>query len=187
MLWSFCAECVEFLSQRKSGAVLVESRHGEGQTDKHGLYQRKRSDRVLTTYIRYVLGWATSEEFWEGVKHGLVYELLVRVLQLSFGPFVVFKKMFRAAREERVAITKPREDKGGHKCFCRVNFPPYFHASDLPASCPCEWPSSLFTCKWPSCLISMRVTFLPYVNVSDLHLYFHVRDLALFSCKWPMF
>ena len=56
MFWSLCAECVEFLSQRRSGAVLVESRHRESQTDKQGLYQRKRSDRVLTTYIRYVLG-----------------------------------------------------------------------------------------------------------------------------------
>ena len=63
MFWSLCAECVEFLSQWRSGAVLMENRHGEGQTDKQGLYQRKRSDRVLTTYIRYVLRWATSEEF----------------------------------------------------------------------------------------------------------------------------
>ena len=46
---SLRAECVEFLSQRRNGAVLMESRHGEGQTDKQGLYQRKRSDRVLTT------------------------------------------------------------------------------------------------------------------------------------------
>ena len=36
---------------------------GEGQTDKQGLYQRKRNDRTLTTYTRYVLGWAASEEF----------------------------------------------------------------------------------------------------------------------------
>ena len=50
MFWSLCAECVEFLSQRISGAVLVESRHGKCQTDIQGLYQRKRSDRVLTTY-----------------------------------------------------------------------------------------------------------------------------------------
>ena len=63
MFWSLCAECVEFLSQMRSGAVLMESRHGEGQTDKQGLYQRKRRDRVLTTCIRYVLGWAASEEF----------------------------------------------------------------------------------------------------------------------------
>ena len=52
IFWSLCAECVEFLSQMRSGAVLMESRHGEGQTDKQGLYQRKRSDRVLTTYSR---------------------------------------------------------------------------------------------------------------------------------------
>ena len=39
--WSLCGECVEFLSQMRSGAVLMESRHGEGQTDKQGLYQRK--------------------------------------------------------------------------------------------------------------------------------------------------
>ena len=42
--------------------------------------------------IRYVLGWATSEESREGVKHDLVYELLGRVLQLSFGPFLVFRE-----------------------------------------------------------------------------------------------
>ena len=55
MFWSLCAECVEFSSQMRSRAVLMESRHGEGQTDKQGLYQRKRSDRVLTTYTQYVL------------------------------------------------------------------------------------------------------------------------------------
>ena len=75
MCRSLCAECVEFLSQRRSGAVLMESRHREGWTDKLGLYQRKRNDGVLTTYIRYVLEWAASEEFLEGVKHDLVYEL----------------------------------------------------------------------------------------------------------------
>ena len=63
MFWSLCAECVEFLSHMWSGAVLVESRHGEGQTDKQGLHQRKKSDRVLTTNMEYVLGWAASEEF----------------------------------------------------------------------------------------------------------------------------
>ena len=63
MLWSLCAECVEFLSQMRSGAVLMESRHRESQGDKQGLYQRKGSDIVLTTYIRYVLEWAASEEF----------------------------------------------------------------------------------------------------------------------------
>ena len=87
MFWSLCAECVDFLSQRRSPAVWIslvswcfelsqpqkitsglavwmESRHGEGQTDKTGAVSgEKRSDRVLTTYIRYVLGWAASEEF----------------------------------------------------------------------------------------------------------------------------
>ena len=47
---------------------------------------------MLTTYFPYVLGWAAIEEFLEGVKHDLVYELLGRVLQLSFGPFVVFQE-----------------------------------------------------------------------------------------------
>ena len=63
MFWSLCVECVKFLNQRRSGAVLMESRHAEDQTDKQGLYQRIRSDRVFTTYTQYVLGWATSEEF----------------------------------------------------------------------------------------------------------------------------
>ena len=30
--------------------------------------------------------------------------------------------MFRAAWEEWVTVIKPREDKGRHKCFCRVNW-----------------------------------------------------------------
>ena len=63
MLWTQYAECTEFLSQIRSGVVLMESRHEEGQTDKQGLYQGKRNDRVLTTCTRYVLGWAASEEF----------------------------------------------------------------------------------------------------------------------------
>ena len=46
MFWSLCAECVELLSQRRSRAVLMDSRHAEDQTDKRGLYQRKRSDSV---------------------------------------------------------------------------------------------------------------------------------------------
>ena len=58
MFRSLCAEYVEFLSQERSGAVFIERRHGEGQTDKQGLCQRKRSERVLTTYGRYMLGWA---------------------------------------------------------------------------------------------------------------------------------
>ena len=37
MFRSLCAECVEFLSQMRSGAVLMENRHGEGQTVKQGL------------------------------------------------------------------------------------------------------------------------------------------------------
>ena len=54
MFWSLWAECVEFFSQRKSGAVLMESWHGEGQTDKQGLYQRKRSDNLYS--IRALMG-----------------------------------------------------------------------------------------------------------------------------------
>ena len=67
----------------------MDSRHEEGLTDKQGLYQRRRSDRMLTTYARYVLGWAASEEFWRGVKHDLVYELWGHILQLSSRPLVI--------------------------------------------------------------------------------------------------
>ena len=59
MFWSLCVECVEFLSQRRSGAVLMESRHGEGQTDKQGLYQRKRSDSVDNLYL--IRAWMGSQ------------------------------------------------------------------------------------------------------------------------------
>ena len=44
MFWSLCAEYVEFSSLRRSGAVLLESRHGEGQTDKQGLHQREKKE-----------------------------------------------------------------------------------------------------------------------------------------------
>ena len=47
MFWYLCVECVEFLSQMRSGAVLMESRHGEGQTDKQGLYQRKKEEQMM--------------------------------------------------------------------------------------------------------------------------------------------
>ena len=56
MFWSLCAECVEFLSQMRRWAVLMESTQGEDQTDKQGLYQRKRSDRVVICG----LGWYQS-------------------------------------------------------------------------------------------------------------------------------
>ena len=59
MFWSLCAECVEFLSQRRSDAVLMESRHAEGQTDKQGLYQRKR--------ITYVI-MRCSEKAWKPLR-----------------------------------------------------------------------------------------------------------------------
>ena len=39
---SSCAECVEFLSQRRSGPVLMESRHEKRQSDKQGLYQKNK-------------------------------------------------------------------------------------------------------------------------------------------------
>ena len=32
--FGLCVECLEFLRQRRSGAVLMESRHGEGRTNK---------------------------------------------------------------------------------------------------------------------------------------------------------
>ena len=46
MFWSLCAKCVEFLSQRRSGAVLTESRHGEGQSDKRELFQKEKKKGV---------------------------------------------------------------------------------------------------------------------------------------------
>ena len=57
LFWSLCPEYVEFLGQRKSGAVLVESKHEEGQADKQGLYPRKRGDRVLRTYTETKHPW----------------------------------------------------------------------------------------------------------------------------------
>ena len=55
MFQSLCAECIEFLSQRRSGDALMESRHEEGQTDKQGLHPRKRSG-MQTFFFSYTLG-----------------------------------------------------------------------------------------------------------------------------------
>ena len=52
---------------------MMEGRHEDGQTNKQGLYQRKRGDRVLTSYTRYVLGCAASEEIGGRVKRDLIY------------------------------------------------------------------------------------------------------------------
>ena len=38
------AEFVDFLSQRRSGAVLMESTHEQGQKSKQGQFRRKRND-----------------------------------------------------------------------------------------------------------------------------------------------
>ena len=120
MFWSLCAECVEFLSQRRSRAVLMESRHGEGQTDKQGLYHRKRSESVDNLYS--IRSWMGSK--WRVLRRGETWSRLWALrtsLAAEFWTFCSFLKMFRAAWEERDTIIKRREDKGGHKCFCRVN------------------------------------------------------------------
>ena len=79
----YCAECVEFLSQRRSGAVLIESRHGEGQTDKQGLYHRKRSESVDNLYsIRACMGGQPVKSSEEGC-----FCLFVDVLSLF--PYIV--------------------------------------------------------------------------------------------------
>ena len=50
MFW----DCIEFLRQKRRGAVLVESTHKEGHTNKQELYQRKRNDKELITYTQYL-------------------------------------------------------------------------------------------------------------------------------------
>ena len=122
MFWSLCAECIEFLGQMRSGAVLMESRHGEGQTDKEGLYQRKRSDSVYNLYsIRASMG-----NQWRVLRRGETWSRLWvfrTSLAAEFWTFPSFSRRCpKAAWEERVTIIKPREDKGGHKCFCRVSW-----------------------------------------------------------------
>ena len=59
----FVCGMLRFLESRGGGDVVTESRHEEGLAGKQGLYQRKRSDKVLTTCTRYVFGWVASEEF----------------------------------------------------------------------------------------------------------------------------
>ena len=49
------AEFVEFLSQRRSRDVLMESTLEDSQKGKQGQFQRKRSDKVLTFCTRFVL------------------------------------------------------------------------------------------------------------------------------------
>ena len=83
MFWSLCAEYVEFLSRRRSGAVLMESRHAEGQTEKNrgcigGSCMQRRSlcwrlqqsiacvyprGGSLSTLLQYTLCWQLSQGF----------------------------------------------------------------------------------------------------------------------------
>ena len=53
MFWPSCAESVEFLSQSRSGAVLMQSRHEKGPSDKQGLYQRKQ--KGVTECLQLIL------------------------------------------------------------------------------------------------------------------------------------
>ena len=41
------AEFIQFLSQRRSGAVLMESTHEESQKGKQGQFRSKRSDKDI--------------------------------------------------------------------------------------------------------------------------------------------
>ena len=126
MFWYLCAEWIEFLSQRRSRAVLMKSRHEEGQTVKQGLYQRKRGDRVLTTFISDVLGWADINLYsrcaWMGsqkrvLRRDETWSHLWAFRTGLVAEFWIFcrtflKKMFRAASSEWVPVVLPREDKG---------------------------------------------------------------------------
>ena len=74
----------------------MESRHEEGQTDKQRLYQRKRSNVVLKTYTRYMLGWAATEEFLGGGGPMILFtsvqdESCIKIIQSS-GSYVSCKR-----------------------------------------------------------------------------------------------
>ena len=81
--WSSCAECVESLSQRGSGAVLMERRHEEGQTDKQGLYQRKRSDDSRIARQLLTLNSSKAEEIKAYIANAL-NTTLIRLAQITF-------------------------------------------------------------------------------------------------------
>ena len=49
MFWFYRVECIEFLSRKRSGVVLIDSAHEEDQTAKQGLCQRNRNDKELIT------------------------------------------------------------------------------------------------------------------------------------------
>ena len=117
MFCSLCGECVEFLSQRRSRAILMESRHRECQTDKQGLIRGKGVTECWQLVFDTCLDGQPVKGSEKGWNMIFFLELLWQVLQLSFGPFVVFQEDVKAAWEERVTIIKPREDRGGHKCF----------------------------------------------------------------------
>ena len=60
MFWSLCAECLEFLGQRRSGAVLIESRREEDQSGKQGLYQRNWSEKSVDN-LYSIRAWIGSQ------------------------------------------------------------------------------------------------------------------------------
>ena len=58
MCWSLCADCVHFFSQRRSGAVLMESRYEEGQTDRGCIREKRVAPSAvllfMLTYRRFL-------------------------------------------------------------------------------------------------------------------------------------
>ena len=78
MFWSLlCVECVEFLSRMRSGAVLMECRHGEGQTDKLGLYQRKWSDRSVSDLVSWCFKPSQPQRIISGLRETFIKRFTV--------------------------------------------------------------------------------------------------------------
>ena len=82
IFWSSCAECVESLSQRRSGAVLMERRHEEGQTDKQRLYQIKRSDDSRIARQLFLLALIFSSKA-EEIKANIANAINIALIRLA--------------------------------------------------------------------------------------------------------
>ena len=60
MFWSLCAKCVEFLSQRRSGAVLMESRHEKVRQINRGCIRGKNESQSADS-LYSIRAWMGSQ------------------------------------------------------------------------------------------------------------------------------
>ena len=82
MFWPLCVECMEFLSQKRSRAFLMESRCEKVRQKKQGLYQIKRSDDSRIARQLFLLALIFSSKA-EEIKANIANAINIALIRLA--------------------------------------------------------------------------------------------------------